>query len=1080
MAERIIVTDAKAAELEQRCIRELDQYYPEHVIEHAIDSEHKKLSERLAKARKLIGYASRTEMLEAWGFEVRTNMGRPRTFDPVALMEELARRYENRQKPGTVNELIGENPDLEKALRNAQFNSRKYYGALFTDALRERGLLASAEKSAEKRKERNEAKIQECLDDLVSRYAHLNPTDRPSTVAALKKLHPNYASLLTGVGKERLALLGIIGERNKPKVESDEDLKAAVVRAGRELCDVLPSDKPRGLADLASRYPSFGPQVKEAVRLKLTSKEFLYEAGILNPPQKFIAEHGIRAISPDELAPAVCRQLGSTTIMPGDANAADLPPYVLGLDLREGLELRSALVVRRVGKQDLHVGDELDAVAAQFYASFFMYGTDMPSEDYDPYPYGLFAPAGDHPDSPLSEFVGAKVVGVFEHADERMAQLELRYLANLNGANLLALLRNRGAITASDFNGTMGWRYRLGLVDFERELEMGPCSDEPSEPTDPEPAETTTSEPAGSEPVGATTSEVADPEPTVEPVEQEVDPCPEPSAPTETLNKQAKQAAEPNPTDETGLFDDASSSDKANPSDEAQPSGEDGPSIEPQTPDLPTVMLTLLSDDYVFFQDSEISWSKGHHVIKGLRVNSPKQRGLANIAAENGFDDVNDLLDHFVAFMREVEKDKALVVPRDRVSKALYPIMFDGDLTGITLANLAASMAAFRVLNDRPNCYTVVYDGTLADGIPHFFDLMCRLLWDLRLCMTSLKGVPFQVTFARCRNLDLSQLLKGNVSRVDGAQNNPVSVTVSEEPIIGLEAVASKEPSVELEAAKAEEPPAEAPSELTSKCEGLENALDLLFAASTKYHKVSRALFANKKSAAKDKEELKRTRDYIKQLEEQLGSAKEKKMCLEKELAELLVRRNDLQGKRDQLSTEIHQLEEKMRELEAERESLPFYAIFKSSQLSSKIAELADQKNEHLDRIKAIDEELDAITCADIEKQIQDQERKIASLPEEIEAQLQKEGEYKSRLEKTGKDRRSLAPMTTSAAKRMVEALGRYNDYVDSLSFTNAERRSDEYRGLRGHVTSLISQLKEQGITAADRRAFPKLKSPMR
>ena len=38
-------------------------------------------------------------------------------------------------------------------------------------------------------------------------------------------------------------------------------------------------------------------------------------------------------------------------------------------------------------------------------------------------------------------------------------------------------------------------------------------------------------------------------------------------------------------------------------------------------PDLPIVMLTLLSDDYVFFQNNEISWSKGHHVIKGLQVN---------------------------------------------------------------------------------------------------------------------------------------------------------------------------------------------------------------------------------------------------------------------------------------------------------------------------------------------------------------------------------------------------------------------------------------------------------------------------
>lgn len=497
-------------------------------------------------------------------------------------------------------------------------------------------------------------------------------------------------------------------------------------------------------------------------------------------------------------------------------------------------------------------------------------------------------------------------------------------------------------------------------------------------------------------------------------------------------------------------------------------SDDDNSDSDAVVPDPPTVMLTLLSDDYVFFQNNEISWSKGHHVIKGLQINSPKQRDLATIAVENGFDDINDLLNYFIAFMREVEKDEALVVPKASISKALHPIVRRGDLTGITLANLAASMAAFRVLNDKPNNYTVIYDGTLADGIPHFFDLMCRLLWDLRLCMTSLKGVPFQVTFARCHNLDLSQLLEGNVPRVDGAQDDPFSVTVSEKPAIGLEAVAS------------EEPPAKVPSDLTSKCERLEAVLDLLLAASTEHHKASRALFANEQSAAEDKEELRRIADYKNHLEEQLGSAKEEKLRLEKKLAKLLVRKSDLQGKRDQLSTEINQLEEKLRELETNRKSLPFYAIFKSSQLSSKIAELADQKNEYLDRTKVIDEKLNAITYADIEKQIQDQERKIASLPEEIEAQPQKEGEYKSRLEKTKKDRRNLAFKTTRGTKQMVEALGRYNDYVGSLSFTNTERRSDEYRSLRGHVTSLISQLKEQGITAADRRAFPRLKPPMR
>ncbi|WP_293813851.1 hypothetical protein [uncultured Parolsenella sp.] len=1093
MADRIIVTDAKAAELEQRCIRELDQYYPEHVIEHAIDSEHKKLSERLAKARKLIGYASRTEMLEAWGFEVRTNMGRPRTFDPVALMEELARRYENRQKPGTVSELIGENPDLEKALSNAKFNSRKLYGAPFTEALRERGLLASAEKSAEKRKERNEAKIQECLDDLVSRYAHLDPTDRPSTVAALKKLHPNYASLLAGVGKERLALLGIIGERNKPKVESDGDLKAAIVRAGRELCDVLPSDKPRALADLTSRYPSFGPQVKEAVRLKLTSKEFLYEAGILNPPQKFIAEHGIRAISPDELAPAVCRQLGSTTIMPGDVNAADLPPYVLGLDLREGLELRSALVVRRVGQQDLHVGDELDAVAAQFYASFFMYGTDMPSEDYDPYPYGLFAPAGDHPDSPLSELVGAKVVGVFEHAGERMAQLELRYLANLNGANLLALLRNRGAITASDFNGTMGWRYRLGLVDFERELEMSSCSGESSEPADSKPAGATTSEVADPEPAETMTSEAADPEPAVEPVEQEVDPCPEPSAPIETLNK---KPAEPHPTDETESFDDAPSSGEPNPSDEVQPSGEEDSSVELQTPDLPTVMLTLLSDDYVFFQDNEISWSKGHHVIKGLQVNSPKQRDLATIAVENGFDDINDLLNYFIAFMSEVEKDEALVIPKASISKALHPIVRRGDLTGITLANLAASMAAFRVLNDKPNSYTVVYASTLADGIPHFFDLICRLLWDLRLCMTSLKGVPFQVTFARCLNLDLSQLLKGNVSRVDGAQDDPGTVDVTDAPAIDLKrgvtlrpAAAAPEPATKPEPVATPEPapepkpkptPTSAPTAkkaptISEKRAEFEKVLDHLLTAATKYCEAVCALG----QLEEDERTLEEMPAKKKRLEKKIHSIQRKQQSISDELAENASCKHDLQEERKQLLSRADTLEEKAHELEEERGGLGFFSILRKSQIDSVLKTIASRQDEIRTYTEQIDEELKSLarTRKKLLKDIKEPEEKIAPEQAKLEALLQEEKETKDRLENAEKSRGTLSTERSTAKGQRTKALKRYNDLISSQMFTSAEKKSDEYREIKELMASALTKLEEQGITPINKATFPTLKA---
>lgn len=1022
MTERIAITNPEIKKLEEHCIRELEQYYPQHVIESGVDSAHKKLGERLARARKLIGYESRTAMLEAWGFEVNVRTGHPRNLDIHNLLAELTARYEHREKPCSLEALAEENPDLKDQIRRANYSGNRLLGISFPKELKRRGILVPKPRETHSDKE-----VQGCLEKLSGIYGPLDPSERPSTKAELQSAQPELAILIKDVPASQLRKLGILGnakpgtrKASQPKPVSAHELEEALSQAGRELSDVLPGDKPKSPTALAKSYPSFGPQIKAAVRLGTITEDFLYKAGILRPARSYFATNDVRSAPLEALVSAMETQFGTACLTLGNDAARNLPPHVLGIDAREGIELREALAVRSIGRQDLHAGDELGVFDTQFYARFISETRrgdfhDNTNEKTLLPVYEELEEAWGHAGSPLAGLVGAKVVEVFEYDDERMARLELRYLTKLTPETLIGLLYNAGVIRKSDLLGGMGWRWRLGLIDLSRiETSDGPAEQSVAE-AEPvaEPAVTPKSAPA------------VKPEPAAEPTAPKPEPEPKPMP-----------ATKPEPTKSHNVN--------------------------------PMLLLTLLADDYVFFQDTDISWERGHHVIRGMQANLPKIEELNAIARENGFDSFAELGDRLVFFLLEVEKDKALVVPRDKVSKALYPIMFDGDLTGITFANLAASMAAFRVLNDRPNNYTVIYDGTLADGIPHFFDLMCRLLWDLRLCMASLKGTPFQVTFARCHNLDLGQLLEGNVSRVDGAQDDPFSVTVSKKPAIGLEAVAS------------EEPPAKAPSDLTSKCERLEAVLDLLLAASTEHHKASRALFANEQSAAEDKEELRRIADYKNHLEEQLGSAKEEKLRLEKKLAKLLVRKSDLQGERDQLSTDINQLEEKMRELEANRKSLPFYAIFKSSQLSSKIAELADQKNEHLDRIKAIDEKLNAITCADIEKQIQDQERKIASLPEEIEAQPQKEGEYKSRLEKTKKDHRNLAFKTTRATKQMVEALGRYNDYVGSLSFTNTERRSDEYRSLRGHVTSLISQLKEQGITAADRRAFPRLKPPMR
>lgn len=537
-------------------------------------------------------------------------------------------------------------------------------------------------------------------------------------------------------------------------------------------------------------------------------------------------------------------------------------------------------------------------------------------------------------------------------------------------------------------------------------------------------------------------------------------------------------------------------------------------------PDIPTVMLTLLSDDYVFFQNNEISWSKGHHVIKGLQVNSPKQRDLATIAVENGFDDINDLLNYFIAFMSEVEKDEALVVPKASISKALHPIVRRGDLTGITLANLAASMAAFKVLNDRPNNYTVIYDGTLADGIPHFFDLMCRLLWDLRLCMTSLKGVPFRVTFARCRNLDLCQLLKGNVSRVEGAQNNPVSVTVSEEPAIGLEVATTEEapvdekvPSVELQkpdltqlprgnvsrvngaqvnpgtvnvtktpAVDLEEhtaqgaastPTAKKGPSISEKRAGLEKVLDHLLTAATKYCEANEALWQYEE----DERTLEEMPAEKKRLEKKIRSIQRKQQSISDELTANASRKHDLQEERKQLLSRADMLEEKAHELEEERGGLGFFSILKKSQIDSVLKTIASRQDEIRTRTEQIDEELKSLarTRKKLLKDIKESEGKIACEQAKLEALLQEEKETKDRLENAEKSRDALSAERSAAKGQRTKALKRYSGFISGQLFTSAEKKSDEYREVKELMKAALEQLSKLGITAANRRAFPKL-----
>lgn len=212
---------------------------------------------------------------------------------------------------------------------------------------------------------------------------------------------------------------------------------------------------------------------------------------------------------------------------------------------------------------------------------------------------------------------------------------------------------------------------------------------------------------------------------------------------------------------------------------------------------LPVLMLSLLSDDLLFFQEGEIAWDGKRHSIRGIQANAPKLDELSAVAEEGGFDDISDLVKHFIAFIGKLEEDEGLVVPRGAIAPEISNSLPEGDLTGITLANLAAFARAIIVRNTDDGNYGVLYDSRLSMGIPCFFNLMARLIWDMRQLSLSLAGKPFTVAFVGSRNFDADVLFPTTVSSVAGRQENPLSMAVDQCPSINLPSGSPNTPASE-------------------------------------------------------------------------------------------------------------------------------------------------------------------------------------------------------------------------------------------------------------------------------------------
>ena len=202
--------------------------------------------------------------------------------------------------------------------------------------------------------------------------------------------------------------------------------------------------------------------------------------------------------------------------------------------------------------------------------------------------------------------------------------------------------------------------------------------------------------------------------------------------------------------------------------------------------DFPALILSLLSDDWVFFEDDEIAWDGERHKIVGIQVNGAKIHGFMDYVNQfTDFDDIQEAANFVVSFLTHLEEDEAFRIPRNRIAQGVRKAIREGDLTGITFANLVACGKAFQVTMNQEDEYICLYDTRLAMGIPHFFDLMARLIWDFRSFMKSQQGVPFDVVFMSVRNIDADEFFGIVNTPVEDHQDNPTVMHVASLPAIG-------------------------------------------------------------------------------------------------------------------------------------------------------------------------------------------------------------------------------------------------------------------------------------------------------
>lgn len=444
MAEKIEVADSRLLAREQKAIADLREEYPDQVVR-SLDTQHKALGKRLTKISKEIGYASRQEMLNAYGFSVEKSRNRY-TVDFDTLFAELESRYEGKPAPAKMGDLIAENPDLKGQLKTLQNSSKERFGTTAAKLLKERGILGTRSAA----------------------QADKPPAPSPDPAEQARRAkEPEDARARRAEETEERAAARL------------QDAYRLLEELGEKLCDVVPaSSKPAEISELVEMFPEWADRIESARKLRVIGKRKLQQLGILYarsyPPVGSVGSAKLLELLPDSM-----RRIA---ISPDDGDTG-MPPWIAGVDFASGTELRRTTIgAWHDGSSAEKPGDVFDVRAVEADSAEqspygapvldFEVATETPSLSTPRFSGWLFSGIADGSSSELQgHATRAKVVSASEHGGRTFLVLEMTYPGELGTDGIVALLRERGVVTDADLAGGMGWRFRLWKLRREEGME---------------------------------------------------------------------------------------------------------------------------------------------------------------------------------------------------------------------------------------------------------------------------------------------------------------------------------------------------------------------------------------------------------------------------------------------------------------------------------------------------------------------------------------------------------------------------------------------------------------------------------